>query len=175
MKFNIIIFLCLISYAIVPTLSLKLFEIVCSELLHDNGHCFEEFQANPNISSATNYQDLSKYILDMTLTESTRAHRYLVKNYNFTPNDPAIAKCATEFYNKTIGALRSSMSEFVQDPENAINDVKIAADGITSCDSALIFQKTRNRFAIGVLNKEALLLTEISVLALGHLTHSGSL
>jgi hypothetical protein len=113
--------------------------------------------------------------MPLPMTEATRAHRYLVKILNRTPNDQAISQCASAFYNKTIGALRSSMSEFVQDPENAINDVKIAADGITSCDSALIFQKTRNRFAIGVLNKEALLLTEISVLALGHLTHSGSL
>ncbi|CAJ2666330.1 plant invertase/pectin methylesterase inhibitor protein [Trifolium pratense] len=175
MKSNIIIFLCLISHAIVPTLSLKLYEIVCSELLHDNGHCFDELQADSRINSATNYQDLSKFILDMAITEATRAHRYLIKNLNRTPNDPAIAQCASAFYNKCIGALRSSMSEMVQDPQSAIDDTKIAGDQITNCDNALQAQKTRNRFAIGVLNKEALLLTEISVLALTHLTHSGGL
>jgi hypothetical protein len=129
-----------------------LFEIVCSELIHDNGHCFEEFQADPRISSATNYQDLSKYILDMPLpmTEATRAHRYLVKILNRTPNDQAISQCASAFYNKTIGALRSSMRELVQDTQSAINDAKIAGDGITNCDNALQAQRTRNKFAIAI-------------------------
>lgn len=169
-----ILFLCLIFYAAVPVLGLGLYEIVCNEAKLVTDDCLDALRNNSTITSATNYRDLSKYILEKGLKRATSVHNYLIKVAKQYPNDPAIKQCSTDLYDSTVGAFINALSELDNDPDSAINFARAAGDGPAACEKAIEDEKA-NSLAIKILNNEISVLSIVAFIAIEHLTHSGGL
>ncbi|KAK2420686.1 PMEI superfamily protein precursor [Trifolium repens] len=164
-----IFFLCLICYAAVPTLSLKLYEIVCHEASRDQDICVKFLSGDYKIVGATNYHDLSKYILDLTIYEATAVQEYFTSIAQKLPST-AIRKCVNIFYNKAIDTLSRAMDELNNNPNYAKDDAKYAGDRVVDCDNGLQKQGIKYDPEVHDKNLEISALCEISFLAINHLT-----
>src|SRR6266487_843368 len=141
-----IICLCLLFNVVVPTLSLKLYEIVCKEARQDEKVCLQLLQGEIKIAAATNYKDLSNRILDLAVFKTILAQQYVANLAKQNPTNAAFAQCANDFYNKSKYAFISAFGELDKDPQSAKNDAKAAGDGVASCEKAI----QKGRFDSGV-------------------------
>jgi len=165
-----IIFFCFICYASVPALCGNLYEIVCNEARQDANACLNLLKTNLKITSATNYHDLSKSIVVFAFNQGLQAQAYLLKVAKQFPSDQAVGRCANEFYIMSIRYFGNAMIDVDKDPQNAKNDVKTAGDGPANCEKAIQNDKRVHDPAIHAKNNEMFLLSQISFLALNHLT-----
>jgi len=98
------------------------------------------------------------------------AQAFLLKVAKQFPNDKAVSQCANEFYIMSIQNFGSAMIDVDKDPQNAKNDVKTAGNGPSDCEKAIQNDKGIHDPAIHAKNNEISLLSEISFLAINHLT-----
>ena len=68
-----ILCLCFIVYVPVPALRSNLYETLCNEAKEDANSCLNLLKDYSNITSATNYLDLSRSILEVALGKSKQA------------------------------------------------------------------------------------------------------
>jgi pectinesterase inhibitor-like protein len=165
-----IIFLCLIFNGPIPTLSLKLYEIVCNQAAQDRNDCLNFLKDDSRITSATTYHDLSRYILNFAISEATSVQAYIRALARYNPNDEALKQCENDFYNKVLGAFNRALSELNNDPQSAKNDVQSASDGVASCEKAIQNKKGKYDPAVHVRNNEVFVLSEVAFIAINHLT-----
>jgi len=166
-----IICLCLISYAIVPTLGLKLYEEVCSEARKYSQECLDLLKGDYKIVGATNYHDLSKYILDLAIFEAKSFQEYLVGKAKQFPKDQALKKCANQFLKSTVALFESSLSKLDTNPLSSRNDAQTASGGADNCDRAIQNEKPSfDPLPIRTHNNEMFLLSVTSSLSINHLT-----
>jgi len=167
-----IIFFCFICYASVPALCGNLYEIVCNEARQDANACLNLLKTNSKITSATNYHDLSKSILNFAFNKGLEAQAYLLKVAKQFPNNQAVGQCANVFYKKSIAYFGYAMIDVdkIKDPQNAKNDVQTAGNGPADCEKAIQNDKRVHDPAIHAKNNEMFLLSQISFLAINHLT-----
>ncbi|KEH25919.1 transmembrane protein, putative [Medicago truncatula] len=167
-----IICLCLISYAVVPALGLKLYEELCSEARKYSQDCLDLLKGDDKIVAAINYQDLSENILDLAIKESTSYLGYLGGKSKQFPNDQAVKKCANQFLIGTLASFVSSLRHLIEkNLQSSISDAQTATSGANSCDKAI--QAEMPEFdpqLIHIRNNEMFVLSVISVLAIHHLT-----
>jgi pectinesterase inhibitor-like protein len=154
---------------VVPTLSLKLYEIVCKEALQDESICLHYMQGDYKIVAATTYHELSNHILNLAIFEAVSAQEFIRALARQIPTNDALKQCGNDFYNKIYYAFRSASVEFNKDPQSAKNDAKIAGDGAASCEKA-IQVKGKYDPVVHARNNEIFVLSEIAFLALNHLT-----
>ncbi|PNX79253.1 plant invertase/pectin methylesterase inhibitor protein [Trifolium pratense] len=162
-----IICLCLICHAAVPILSLKLYEIVCHETSKDLDFCLRFLGGDYKIVGATNYHDLSKYILDLTTYEAKSVQEYFTSVSQKLPSN-AIRKCINDFYNKAIDTLSRAMDE-LNNPQYAKDDVAYAGDRVVDCDNGLQRQGIKYDPEVHDWNVAISALCKISFLAINHL------
>ncbi|CAL0333338.1 unnamed protein product [Lupinus luteus] len=158
--------LVLTSYAILPSSGSSLFEELCMKVKEtgsDVGQCLHILNVHPKLASVKNYDELSKNILRLALKKSIEAQNYLKEVIKTNPS-AAIRECATVDYDGVVASFRSSLSELKLDSETANYDAKVGGDGPTTCDRALAAEKINNP-AIAALNKDILLLSNLSFLA----------
>jgi len=134
-----IFFLCIIFYAPLPALCTSLYESLCNEYRpeEDIPKCLNLLKNDSKIPLATNYHDLSQYILEKALNEAILIetnYTELVKRFD---TDKAISNCAYEFYNAAIGGLKSALNELENDPRSARIDAITAASEVNDCEKAL--------------------------------------
>jgi len=167
-----IICLCLISYAVVPTLGLKLYEELCNEARKYTHECLDYMKGDYKIVGATNYHDLSYYILDLAVFEAQSFQEYLVGKSKQFPNDQALKKCAYEFLKSTVAAFESSLSKLDNNPQSSRSDAETASLGADNCDKAIQNdQKPEfDPLPIRTHNNEMFLLSVTSSLSINHLT-----
>jgi pectinesterase inhibitor-like protein len=163
-----IICLCFFN-VVVPTLSLKLYEIVCKEARQDENICLHYMKADYKIVASTNYHDLSKNILNLAIFEVVSAQEFIRALAKHIPTNDALKQCGNDFYNKVIVSFQSASTEFNKDPQSAKNDAKTAGDGAASCEKA-IQVKGKYDPVVHARNNEIFVLSEIAFLALNHLT-----
>ncbi|KEH25916.1 plant invertase/pectin methylesterase inhibitor protein [Medicago truncatula] len=166
-----IICLCLISYVVVPTLGLKLYEEVCNDARKYSQECLDLLKGDYKIVGATNYHDLSKYILDLAIVEAQTFQDYLVGKAKQFPNDKALKKCANEFLKTTIALFESSLSKLDTNPQSSRDYAQTASIGADNCDRAIQNEKPSfDPQPIHVHNNEMFLLSVASSLSINHLT-----
>ncbi|CAJ2666329.1 uncharacterized protein LOC123904737 [Trifolium pratense] len=165
-----VICLCFIFNASVPTLSLKLYEIVCNQAAQDRNDCLNFLKDDSRIIAATNYHDLSRYILNFAISEATSVQAYVRTLAKHNPNDEALRLCGNDFYNKILGAFNRALSELNMDPQSAKNDVQSASDGVASCEKAIQNHKGTYDPAVHVRNNEIFVLSEVAFISINHLT-----
>lgn len=158
--------MCFISYAVNPASCLNLYEIVCSETGPDSHACLDLLKGNHKIVSATNYHDLSTFILDMAIFQALSFQKDIEDVANHFTNDKAIRQCADEFYIKIITFFKKALGELEKNPQNSKNDVKSAGDGAENCEKAI----RNEREAIHAQNNQMFLLSEIAFFSINHLT-----
>ncbi|KAL5080777.1 hypothetical protein RYX36_009198, partial [Vicia faba] len=105
--------------------------------MQDAPDCLILFKRDPRITSATNYHDLSKFILELSVTTSKSVQAYLGKVEIDFPNDQAVKQCAQDFYPKTIVAFENALGKLDKDPQSAKNDIQAAGNGPGFCEKAL--------------------------------------
>ncbi|CAK8532797.1 unnamed protein product [Lathyrus sativus] len=164
-------FICLslILFAVSPALSVPLYETLCKLTRQDANDCLILLKSDARITSATNYHDLSKFILDLAVTTSISVQAYLGKVETDFPNDQAIKQCAQQFYPKTIAAFKSALDELDKDPQGAKNDIQAAGNGPGFCEKALQREKFDNP-PIHVRNNQIFVISEVAFLSVNHLT-----
>ncbi|CAL5185401.1 unnamed protein product [Lathyrus oleraceus] len=164
-----IILLSLIFFAASPAISVPLFESLCKLTRQDANDCLILLKPDSRITSATNYHDLSKFILDLAVTTSISVQAYLGELESDFPNDQAIKQCAQDFYPKTIAAFKSALGELDKDPQNSKNDIQAAGNGSGFCEKALQREKLNNP-PIHVRNNQIFVLSKAAFLSVNHLT-----
>ncbi|KAL5080781.1 hypothetical protein RYX36_009202, partial [Vicia faba] len=120
-------------------------------------------------TQATNYHDLSKFILELSVTTSKSVQAYLGKVEIDFPNDQAVKQCAQDFYPKTIVAFENALEKLDKDPQSAKNDIQAAGNGPGFCEKALQREKFVNP-PIHVRNNQIFVLSEAAFLSVNHLT-----
>ena len=126
-------------------------------------------KSDPNIPLATNYHDLSHYILEMALFKATTVHTYLEVIAKYFPSNEAISECLTEFNNAT-GALNSALIKLDNDPKSARDDAITAAFGGDHCNKALQNPSEKHVLdAIQDQNNEISFVSVMASLAIIHL------
>jgi len=164
-----IICLCLISYAVNPASCLNLYEIVCSETGPDSHACLDLLKGDYKIVAATNYHDLSTFILDLAIFQAIAFQGYIEDVANHFTHDKAIRQCADEFYIKIIALFKTALGELENNPQNSKNDVQSAGNGATNCEKAIRNEREFNP-NIHAQNNQMFLLSEIAFFSINHLT-----
>ncbi|KAE9599476.1 putative pectinesterase inhibitor domain-containing protein [Lupinus albus] len=157
--FMILIF----SHSLIPASCQSLFESICKETLENEGACIQLMKSDPRIPSATNYVDLTNYILDMAIKKATEGQNYLLDLMKTNPSK-AIHQCATIDYNGSISSFKTAKVDLTQDPPTASYDAKIAGDGPANCAEAIKAENINNP-TIFDINKTMLLLSDIASFA----------
>jgi len=167
-----IICLCLMSYAVVPALGLKLYEELCSEARKYSQDCLDLLKGDDQIVASINYQELSVNILDLSIKEATSYQKYLGGKTKEFPNDQAVKKCANQFLIGTLASFVSSLRHLIaKNLQSSISDAQTATSGADNCDKAIQNEKPEfDPQPIHTRNNEMFLLGVISVLAINHLT-----
>ncbi|CAJ2647629.1 unnamed protein product [Trifolium pratense] len=163
-----IICLCLFN-VVVPTLSLKLYEIVCKEARQDESICLHYMLGDYKIVAATTYHELSNHILNLAIFEAVSAQEYIRALAKRIPTNDALKQCGNDFYNDIVVAFLSASSEFNKDPQSAKTNAQAAGDGAASCEKA-IQVKGKYDAVVHARNNEMFVLSEVAFLALNHLT-----
>jgi len=164
-----ILCLCFIFYAPVPTLCGNLYETLCNEAKEDANRCLNLLKDYSNITSAANYLDLSRSILQVALDKSTQAEWYIIgKVMKEHPSGP-IKICGTECYGDlTSWSLRRALDDLVKDPHNLSYDLRTAGTGPPQCEGYLEAGNITNP-VIHSMNIEMSLFCKIGFLATNHL------
>jgi pectinesterase inhibitor-like protein len=167
----VIICLSLIFFAPIPTLCSKLYETICSEAKEEANDCLNILKNNSKITSATNYLDISKSILEMAIVKATEAQAFIVEFSNQHATH-AIRQCGTAFYTDTIHFFTDSLDEIDRnDFLGANDDAERASSGVSDCDENILKLDKKDYPEIHSLNKGVYLLSEIAYLATKHLIH----
>ncbi|XP_061345827.1 uncharacterized protein LOC133291567 [Gastrolobium bilobum] len=156
-----------ISFAPLPALGINLYENVCKDAGKDNARCLNLLKAYPQITSAKNYVELCRFILEMAIKKSTEGQNYLKGVMKKNPS-PAIKECATVDYDELVESFKSSLGELVEDPSTANYDAKVAGDGPDTCDRALA-QANIVDPSISTLNNNMKFLSNVAFFATNHL------
>ncbi|XP_058776403.1 uncharacterized protein LOC131650721 [Vicia villosa] len=126
-----------VNTAILYALSAPLYETACSLTVQDANICLTLLKSDSRIISATNYDDLSKYILELAVKESNAVQDYMVNLASVYFSDLAITECAQQIYPKIIEAFKRALGEFDKDPQSAKNDIKAAGNGPGDCEKVI--------------------------------------
>ena len=169
-----IFFLCIISYAPLPTISISLYESLCND---EYNHpiqsiqlCLNILKTDPKITSATNYHDLSQHILEKAAQDSQVVLQDLIDAKKRFPNDPAINSCIKEYHDTVIMGFAHAMSILPVEPRTA-KDIAVAAGfGAHNCQKAFEKPEEKNvRATIHLRNNEIYFLGVIASLSIIHL------
>ncbi|CAI8593845.1 unnamed protein product [Vicia faba] len=174
MKSTSVFMICLslIFFAAAPALSATLYESVCYLITRqqDVNDCLILLNQDSRITSATNYHDLSKFILELAATTARSVYAYLIKEGSDFPNDQAIRQCASVFYPATIVGFENALAKLDKnDPQSAKNDIQAAGNGPGLCEKALQGEKFFNP-PMTVRNNQVFVLSEAALLSVSHLT-----
>ncbi|KAJ1438430.1 Pla a 1-like [Sesbania bispinosa] len=150
-----------------PAFCYNLYEIVCNEAKEDANNCLQVLKADPRITSAKDYRDLSKFILYLAINKAIQGQNYF-HNLMYTHPTKAIRQCANFWYSGTIASFRSALRELAEDPESANYDARAAGDGPTSCQRAIMAEGLNNP-QIRFRNYQTSLLSNIAFVATNHL------
>ncbi|KEH25928.1 putative pectinesterase inhibitor domain-containing protein [Medicago truncatula] len=166
-----IFFLCIIFYAPLPSSCTSLYEALCNEYKPeaDIPKCLNLMKTDPNIPLATNYHDLSHYILEMALFKVTSVHIYLEVMAKYFPTNEAIGQCLTEF-NNSVGAVNNALIKLDNDPKSAREDAITAGFGGDNCNKAL--QNPPEKYVLDTIqdrNNEIFFVNVIASLSIIHL------
>ncbi|KEH30241.1 putative pectinesterase inhibitor domain-containing protein [Medicago truncatula] len=160
--------LCFIFYAPVPALC-GMYETLCNEAKEDANSCLNLLKHYSKITSAANYLDLSRSILQVALDKSTQAEHYINGKVMKEHPSGAAKQCGTECYGiLTSMSLQSALDELVKDPHNLSYDLRTAGSGPPKCEDALEAANITNP-AIHSMNIEMSLFCKIGFLATNHL------
>ncbi|AES75267.1 uncharacterized protein [Medicago truncatula] len=168
-----IFFLCIISYAPLPTISISLYESLCNEYNNPGQNiqlCLNILKTDPKITSATNYHDLSLHILELVLNDAAAVQRDFFEKRKLFPTDPALNSCYNEFYVTTINELQKALILLPTDPHTARDSAIAAGFGANNCETA--FEKPQEKYvraAIHLRNNEMYFLCVIASLSIIHL------
>lgn len=169
-----IIYLSLILYASLPALSLNLYESVCNEAGQDANTCMNALKTDSRIVAATNYLDLSKFILEMAFNKATSVQSYFEKVAIRFPEDNGIRKCSVVFYTDVLEDFKSASNKLGYNPRGALDDICAAGKEAMNCDKALEAEKSHNP-QMHALNSGIHLLSEISILSVNHFALMGEI
>ncbi|KAL2334948.1 hypothetical protein Fmac_016161 [Flemingia macrophylla] len=155
--------LILILHAPLPTLGTNFCETICDEAGKDEARCLEILKVDPKMVKASSYAEISKLILKLGEEKAASAQKALKEIMKTNPS-PAIAECATTFYDGVVASFKSSLGELKVDALTANYDAKVAGDGPTTCDKALASANIVNP-SISTLNKDILLISKLAFIA----------
>ncbi|CAK8532798.1 unnamed protein product [Lathyrus sativus] len=163
-----IIFLSLILYA-APALSESLYETLCASTSQDANVCLMLLKSDSRVTSATNYDDLSKYILELAVKDTMEVQSFMASQFSTRPSDEGIRQCTLSFYPRAIELFKSALSKFAKDPQNAKNDIQGAGYESGLCVKALQ-EEGRNDASIKERNNQIFVISEVAFLSVNHLT-----
>ncbi|KAE9592511.1 hypothetical protein Lal_00028587 [Lupinus albus] len=161
------IFMIFISHSPMPASSQSLYESVCKETGQAAANCIQLLKANPQIVSAKNYRDLSKFIMELGITKGTQGQNVLLNLLKTNPS-PAIRECANSDYTGTIGSLKSAIRELPVDLQTAEYDAHVSGDGPVNCATALKAAKINDPSFLNI-NNIVSLLCQVSYLSVKHI------
>ncbi|KAF1897167.1 hypothetical protein Lal_00034870 [Lupinus albus] len=140
----------------------RLYEGVCRET--NNPGCLPLLKDDPRITSAKNYLDLSRFILEFAEKKAREGKKYMLQIAKEHPTE-LIKICANNNYEATITSFISAKGELIEDPMTATYDAKVAGDGPEYCAEALTAAQLPNP----LINKVVALVSSIAFYATNHL------
>ncbi|CAL5185402.1 unnamed protein product [Lathyrus oleraceus] len=162
-------FLSVIFFAVVPVLSEPLYVSLCASTSQDANVCLMLLKSDSRVTSATNYDELSKYILELAVKDSMLAQNYIVNQASIHPSDEAIRQCAQYFYPRAIELFKNALSKFQKDPQGAKNDIQGSGFESGLCVKALQEEGKKDP-SIQLRNNQIFVLSEVAFLSVNHLT-----
>ncbi|CAL0302985.1 unnamed protein product [Lupinus luteus] len=153
----------LISQAPTPALGDSLYEIICKDDLKETRDCLQLLKTDPQISSATNYFDLSIFIMDFALKKGLEGQNLFI-NLGKKNSSQAINQCATIYYNSIITAFKGGKRELKEHADIARYETTVAGDGSTNCSRAIEAEKITNP-AINDINNKISILCDAAFIA----------
>jgi len=164
-------FLCIIFYAPLPAISGSLYVSLCNEYrpTEQIPYCVSLLKADSRIPLATNYHDLSKYILELALNDAISVKTYLTVLAKRYPSDKAIGECIYLTYVTALGALNSALNKLDNDPHSARDEAITAALGAYNCDKAFQNDTVIHDPAIHIRNNEVSFVSIMASLGIIHL------
>ncbi|OIV89230.1 hypothetical protein TanjilG_24398 [Lupinus angustifolius] len=140
----------------------SLYEGVCKET--KNPDCLPLLKDDPRITTAKNYLDLSRFILDFAENKAREGQKVMLQIAKEHPT-VRINLCANHFYEGTITSFISAKGELIEDPMTATYDAKVAGDGPEYCAEAFTAANLENP----PINKLVALVSIIAFYATDHL------
>ena len=169
----LIFFLCIISYAPLPAISISLYESLCNEYSNPSRNiklCLNILKTDPKITSATNYHDLSQHILEKAAQDSQVVFQDFKEAKKRFPNDPAINSCIKEYTDTVIQGFVDAMSSLPVEPQKSRESAIKAGFGANNCQKAFEKPEEKNVLAtIHLRNNEIFFLGVIASLSIIHL------
>ncbi|OIV89228.1 hypothetical protein TanjilG_24396 [Lupinus angustifolius] len=156
----------LISQSPMLALGDSLFEIICKDDLKETIVCLQLLKTDPQISSATNYFDLSIFIMDFALKKGIEGQNFFINLGKKNPSQ-AINQCATIYYNSIITAFKGGKRELKEHADIARYETTVAGDGSKNCSSAIEAEKISNP-AIDDINDKMSILSDAAFIAVVH-------
>ncbi|OIV89231.1 hypothetical protein TanjilG_24399 [Lupinus angustifolius] len=142
----------------------SLYEGVCRETQNPAG-CLQLLRHDPQITSAKNYFDLSRFILEFGEKKATEGKEYILQIAKEHPT-PQITLCAKNTYGSLPTSFIIARDEMINDPKSATYDALVIGDGPAYCAEAFRKANVENP----PINKMMTLLSHIAYYAIEHLT-----
>ncbi|OIW21537.1 hypothetical protein TanjilG_06158 [Lupinus angustifolius] len=153
-------------------INFKLYQVVCIQygirVSPNIKGCLEALQSDPRIPSAENYIELSIFILEQAIKNSTLSQIFL-KNMMKTDPSPAIKECATQDYTGIINAFENALANVLHDPQTAINYLHRDLGYAEGKCSAALKDDPKPYFEVNVLISHVYFYTAVAELSLNHL------
>ncbi|KAF1897344.1 hypothetical protein Lal_00035047 [Lupinus albus] len=105
---------------------------VCRKMERPN--CLSLLKQDPRITSAKNYLDLSRFILEFAVRKAREGKKYMLQIAKKHPTK--LITCCAKSYESTITAFLSAKGELVGDARTATYDGRIAGDAPKRCAEA---------------------------------------
>ncbi|CAJ2672944.1 unnamed protein product [Trifolium pratense] len=142
----------IISHAIRPTSSTKIYEDICKNGGDNEQRCLKVIEAYPEITLAKDKLSFCQlFAKNVAIGEAIKAQNYIKEMMNKYPSSEAIKECATTGYNEVVSEFKGVV---IEDPEMEDLVVQYANDGIRVCESALAKEKTVDVSSIYTLNND---------------------
>ncbi|OIV98687.1 hypothetical protein TanjilG_23979 [Lupinus angustifolius] len=165
----------LICYAPIASSSKDLANSVCNNANNEDGFgngngitlddCFQLMTMDPKFYSASNYRDLSKFLIQFAIQKGTENKNKFIQLQKDFPKSKAIVQCGTTFYTAVISVFEAALKEWDTNTQNALHEISQSADGTEQCIVAIDGEKLVNG-NITNMNKMMFLLTEATFSAL---------
>ncbi|KAK7277384.1 hypothetical protein RIF29_18535 [Crotalaria pallida] len=156
--------LILISHAPMPASGESLYERICKEYAKRTDDCLLILKSDSRIPTATNFLDLSNFILDFALKNGVEGQSFFSDLGKKNPSQ-AINQCAKVYYTSMVAAFKGAMSELKEHPDMARYQTSIATDDSKKCVSAIEGEKISNP-EIDEINKVMSILCDAAFIAI---------
>ncbi|CAL0303025.1 unnamed protein product [Lupinus luteus] len=140
----------------------SLYEDLCKET--GKPDCVPLLKDDPRITSAKNYLDLSRFILDFAEKKAREGKKYMLQIAKKHPTERIIL-CANSLYGSTILAFEGAKGDLIKDPESAAYQARVAGDGPEKCAEAFKEANIENP----PINKFVALVSTIAYYVANHL------